>query len=104
MDEAPARQRRERISGGCLGLPAKISRAIYTRDDWKCRHCNNRNGLHPHHVIYAGKGGPDTLDNLLTMCWKCHRAVHDGFLKIEVVQKLAADLIVKFWRQRGWKP
>lgn len=86
------------------GLPKHISDSVYDRDDWKCRCCNNRNGLHPHHVVYASHGGPDTLDNLVTLCWRCHRAAHDGFLRIEVVEKKLTDLVVKFWRQKGWKP
>lgn len=87
-----------------MGLPRKISDAVYERDGWKCRSCNNRNGLHPHHVTYAGKSGADTLDNLLTLCWKCHRGVHDGFLRVEVVVRTQDNLVVKFWRQKGWKP
>jgi hypothetical protein len=30
--------------------------------------------------------------------------VHDGFLKIEVIELLEMNLVVKFWRQKGWKP
>jgi 5-methylcytosine-specific restriction endonuclease McrA len=87
-----------------MGLNPTISRAVYQRDDWRCRHCRNREGLHPHHVYYKGLGGGDTLNNLLTLCWKCHRNVHDGFLKIEVIELLEMDLVVKFLRQKGWKP
>ncbi len=87
-------------------LLKSISSAVYRRDNWHCRSCNSTQGLHPHHVIYQSKGeaSKDTLDNLLTLCWQCHRAVHDGFLIIEVVKVLAADLIVNFWRQKGWRP
>jgi 5-methylcytosine-specific restriction endonuclease McrA len=89
-----------------MGLNPRISKAVYTRDDWKCRHCNNRNGLHPHHVIFQSRGdaSTDTLDNLLTLCWKCHHAIHDGHLRIEVVSKTKDNLVVKFWRQGKWKP
>ena len=89
-----------------MGLPERISTAVFKRDDWKCRSCNNRNGIHPHHVIYqsAGDDSQDTLDNLLTLCWKCHRGVHDGHLVIEVVMRTKDNLVVKFWRQGNWKP
>ena len=87
-----------------MGLSPEISRACFVRDDWRCRHCRNREGIHPHHVVYKSHGGADTLYNLLTLCWKCHRAVHDGFLKIEVIELLGMNLVVKFWRQKGWKP
>lgn len=87
-----------------MGLPKAVSTAVYQRDGWKCRHCNNRNGLHPHHVEYAGHCGPDSLNNLITLCWKCHRGHHDGKLTIEVVEQTATNIVVKFWRVGGWKP
>jgi 5-methylcytosine-specific restriction endonuclease McrA len=64
-------------------LTQALRLACYRRDGFKCRHCGNRNGLHPHHVEWKGKGGKDELGNLLTLCWKCHGAVHDGKLKVE---------------------
>lgn len=44
------------------------------------------------------------MNNLLTLCRKCHDDEHDGRLKIEVVKILLADLVVRFWKQEGWKP
>ena len=87
-------------------IPAKTKKALYERDDWQCRHCKNRNGLHPHHIVYRSQGGKHTLDNLLTLCWKCHNAVHDGKLKIitqEVLSEHGAYLYIGFERLRGWK-
>jgi len=77
---------------------------MYERDDWKCRNCNRRNGLHPHHVIYQGQQGSDDLNNLLTLCAWCHRAVHDGLLRVDIIEQTKNDIVVTFWRQRGWKP
>ena len=87
-------------------LPTKVSRACYQRDGWKCRHCNARGGLTPHHVIPQSRGdkSADELNNLLTLCAGCHRAAHDGFLDIIVVTVLASDVIVQFIRKKGWKP
>jgi hypothetical protein len=62
------------------------------------------NGLDPHHVIYRSAGGLDVLNNLITLCRKCHDDIHAGRLKIEIVAVLATDIIVKFWKQKGWKP
>ena len=56
---------------------------VYERDNYRCRFCNYSMGLHPHHIKYKSAGGSDTLDNLVTLCWICHRAVHDGFLTCE---------------------
>jgi len=85
-------------------LPRKISLAVYRRDDWHCRHCNCNSGLTPHHVIYQSAGGPDSLNNLLTLCIKCHNDVHEGRLRIEVKLKWDCDLAVRFVKLKGWKP
>ena len=76
----------------------------FARDGWQCRHCYSRMGLHPHHVIYQSHQGEDALNNLITLCWQCHRAHHDGFLKIEVTAITKDNLTVKFTRRKGWKP
>ena len=85
-------------------LPARLKKACFIRDDHKCRYCGNRNALHHHHVIYRSQQGEHALNNLLTLCWNCHRSVHDGFLKITVIEVLLFDLKVTFKRLRGWKP
>jgi 5-methylcytosine-specific restriction endonuclease McrA len=59
-----------------------LSKAVFNRDNHHCRHCNSSYGLHPHHVVYVSHGGKDELDNLITLCYLCHRDVHDGFLKV----------------------
>jgi predicted restriction endonuclease len=88
-----------------MALSASIRKAVYQRDNYRCRVCNNSNGLHPHHIKYKSAGGTDTLDNLLTVCFACHRAIHDGFLKVivqEVCSKFEGSYTVKFERMRGW--
>jgi hypothetical protein len=81
-----------------------MATSCFRRDNWHCRHCNNTAGLDPHHVIYKGAGGRDELTNLLTLCRKCHDDIHGGRLVIEVIELKRADLEVKFWKQKGWKP
>lgn len=88
-----------------MSLDPKLATACYTRDGWKCRHCKNRAGLHPHHVVFKSHGGADALNNLLTLCHCCHiEGIHGGRLTIEVLAVLENDLLVKFIRQRGWIP
>lgn len=72
---------------------------MYERDNYHCRHCNNTFGLHPHHIVHkGGQCGTDTLDNLVTLCWICHRNHHDGFLDVRL-----EDGIVKFRKKKGYK-
>jgi len=32
---------------------------------------------HPHHRRMRSQGGGHTADNLLDVCWPCHRYIHD---------------------------
>jgi len=41
--------------------------------------------VHIHHVIWWSRGGKTTLDNLIGLCPRCHRAVHAGTLVIDPV-------------------
>ena len=85
-----------------MALDAAVARDCFIRDSWRCRHCRNRNGLHPHHLIYKSQCGPDALQNLLCLCAHCHRQHHDGFLTIEWGE-LGGNGPVKFTRN-GWTP
>jgi 5-methylcytosine-specific restriction endonuclease McrA len=85
-------------------LDKKLTIQVYTRDNWKCRHCCDRSNLHPHHVIFRSQQGPDQLNNLLTLCAQCHRALHDKKLEITVLDIKPADVVVSFKRLKGWKP
>ena len=87
-----------------MALPTELSTACFKRDGYRCRHCGDSNGLHPHHVIFKSHGGRDALNNLLTLCHTCHRGVHDGKLDITIVKLLEFDLVVKFTRKGGWIP
>jgi 5-methylcytosine-specific restriction endonuclease McrA len=85
-------------------LSQTTTREVFDRDGRKCRHCGWTDGLHPHHIVYRSQMGSDRLDNLITLCWQCHRALHDGFLKLEVLEVLQFDIKVRFTRRKGWKP
>lgn len=76
----------------------------FRRDSWRCRHCGDRNALHPHHVIYRSHQGPNELNNLITLCAQCHMAHHNGKLKIEFLDKTDDNVIVYFRRVKDWKP
>jgi hypothetical protein len=85
-------------------LTNAVRQFVFMRDTWHCRNCFNSNGLDPHHVVYKSAGGTDTANNLLTLCRKCHDDIHAGRLRIEVVDVLVNNIVVKFWKQVRWKP
>lgn len=88
-------------------LEPSMTRACYRRDGWRCRHCNDRNSLHPHHVVYKSHQGPDELWNLITLCAQCHNAHHEGKLLVIYPKDTWAvlkDNYVRFMRVNGWRP
>jgi 5-methylcytosine-specific restriction endonuclease McrA len=82
-----------------VSLDKVLRRACFERDDYRCMHCNNRNGIDPHHIVHRSRGGKDELANLVTVCRECHNAHHDGFLKIELLGGRA-----RFTRLGNWRP
>ncbi len=51
---------------------------IFERDGWKCQHCGRCDQLQIHHRVRRSQMGPDTEDNLITVCSDCHRKLHLG--------------------------
>ena len=47
---------------------------VLARDNGACQLCGSVGGmLHIHHILKRNKGGTDHLDNLITVCPKCHK-------------------------------
>lgn len=63
-------------------------RALWSRDGG-CRYpgCRRRRHLHAHHVLFWSDGGPTELSNLVLICGKHHRLLHEG----EYTLDLTAD-------------
>jgi uncharacterized protein DUF222/HNH endonuclease len=60
-------------------IPVALRRALQARDGG-CRFpgCDNRRFLHAHHVRHWARGGETSLDNLVLLCSRHHRLVHEG--------------------------
>ena len=52
--------------------------AIWIRDNGLCQVCFIAvcQGTPPHHKRFKSKGGSDTMENLITICPKCHNKIH----------------------------
>jgi hypothetical protein len=59
-------------------IPPSIRRALNSRDQ-RCRFpgCENRRFLHAHHIRHWAHGGETKLDNLVLLCTRHHRFVHE---------------------------
>lgn len=48
---------------------------VLKRDKYTCQACRKRfssGQLNIHHIIPRAEGGVNDLDNLITLCWRCH--------------------------------
>ena len=54
--------------------------AVYARDKGRCGICGITvyGDFHIDHVIPLSRGGPDSLDNLQTLCYECNRGKRDS--------------------------
>ena len=53
-----------------------LHRTILERDRWRCQVCGSTVGLEVHHMTPRGRLGDDVEQNLITLCWNCHRKIH----------------------------
>ena len=61
-------------------VPATMRRALDVRDEGCCRFpgCENRRWVDAHHIVHWARGGETKLDNLVLLCSRHHRLVHEG--------------------------
>lgn len=62
-------------------VPAWVARELRTRDGG-CVICGRSSGNHAHHVKHWAHGGRTELDNLVLLCRRCHRLVHEGGFRL----------------------
>jgi 5-methylcytosine-specific restriction endonuclease McrA len=53
-----------------------LHRRVLQRDGWRCQFCGSRAELQVHHVRSRAQLGPDIEENLITLCYRCHGALH----------------------------
>jgi hypothetical protein len=53
-------------------IPDALRSAVYERDGYACLHCGAMERLSLDHIHPWSLGGPDTLENLQTLCRPCN--------------------------------
>ena len=81
-------------------IPRKIKLFVLERDQWCCRSCNSNNQIAPHHIYPRAQGRDHHPDNIIILCFDCHRAIHDGELILRVVEGNYFFGGKKRWRNR----
>src|SRR3972149_8589539 len=57
-------------------LWSKLRAKVKKRDKRRCRLCNSSGNLHVHHRKYPEVYGQEPLEDLITICEKCHGLFH----------------------------
>lgn len=77
----------------------QMRKKILKRDNYRCQNCCIRgSNLDVHHIIPRDQGGLDSLQNLVTLCRKCHKITEckeitkENELKKKVLFKINEDL------------
>jgi hypothetical protein len=84
-------------------VPFKIRRELRERDRG-CVVCGRAAGCHAHHVKHWAHGGPTDLDNLVLLCRRCHRLVHDQGFRLARDRFGNVKLIRPDWRPVPSRP
>ena len=53
-----------------------LRREVLRRDGWRCQYCGAMSNLEVHHQQLLSHSGEDSEENLITLCFRCHKAVH----------------------------
>lgn len=61
-------------------IPPSLRRALRVRDEGCCQFpgCENRRWVDAHHIVHWARGGKTRLENLVLLCGRHHRLVHEG--------------------------
>lgn len=67
-----------------LNIPKEWKLYVQERDRWACRRCNDDTEVQLHHIVPRSTFRDHHPDNLIVLCSRCHRAIHDGKIWIYV--------------------
>ena len=62
-------------------ISPEIRRKVYERDSWEetpcCIYCGKQRP-EVHHYVERSRGGMGIPENLVCLCYECHRRLHNG--------------------------
>ncbi len=91
-------QERNTFENSELGIACK------ERDNYTCQRCgavtyDKSRAYTAHHIWYLEEGGPNVLENLVTLCRSCHTTVHAH--KVSPLEYLPDNLLKNFLKIQG---
>lgn len=77
-------------------MDSALRDGVIISDGFRCRYCGRGGTLHVHHVLYRSEQGPDSRDNLISLCGDHHQLVHSDKklyqpLCLEIIRRREAD-------------
>ena len=54
----------------------RLMKQVLERDGWRCQKCGSLENLQVHHKTKRSQQGSDSLENLETLCARCHMENH----------------------------
>lgn len=55
------------------------------RDKYTCQCCGKKNcRVEAHHIVFRSKNGSNDLENYVTLCENCHKAIHSGKIELKL--------------------
>ena len=79
-------------------------KAVLKRDGFKCCNCDSLEDLEVHHMRPVSDGGTHHLNNLQTLCRKCHSWMHPHLLaKAALERGLHRDPRFLKWQQQQYE-
>ena len=82
-----------------------VREIIWKRDNERCVRCNIKLGLNECHIdhILSGKNGSNSLNNLRTLCRRCHVLRNDKRHRGMISKALKDGIIPPNWREQTWQ-
>jgi len=59
-----------------------IRKSVYARDGFRCVMCGKKGKLHAHHIVPVRISKDNSMNNLVSVCEKCHRTLEAVGFKI----------------------
>ena len=57
-----------------------LRQQILRRDSWRCQSCGAMSNLEIHHKEFRSLSGPDSEENLITLCTQYHAGAHHNLI------------------------
>lgn len=55
----------------------ELCKQVLERDGWRCQSCGSLYAVEVHHQRFRSHQGANAESNLITLCDRCHREIHE---------------------------